>query len=216
MGIDTRIAVGLFLVSILAAAAAEHRSHRHSSTQGGQPGNFDYYVLALSWSPEFCYSHADKPECRSGHYGFIVHGLWPQFAHGYPENCFSPTPTAPLPEPDDVMPDPELIRHEWETHGTCSGLEPAAYFKLIRQAFASVKVPSRFDQPTHPFSVAPSDIKRDFLAFNPRLQNADIVVSCGNNYLTGVSICLTKSLTPTACQSLNDCRANVIRVPPVR
>lgn len=216
MGRHWKIAIGLCLVCLIGVTTAEHRNHRHSSTQGGQAGKFDYYVLALSWSPEFCYNHADKPECRSGHYGFIVHGLWPQFTEGYPENCSSQASRAALPEPDDLMPDPELIRHEWETHGTCSGLEPAAYFKLVRQAYAAVQVPSRFNHPTRPFSVAPSDIKREFVASNPRLQIEDMVVGCGNNYLTGVSICLTKSLAPNSCQSLNDCRAKVIRVPPVR
>lgn len=206
----------VFLASAPAAWASRHHSHKRSSTEGGQPGQFDYYLLALSWSPEFCYKHAEKPECRSGQYGFIVHGLWPQFAHGYPENCSSQAPNAPLPAPDDVMPDAELIRHEWQTHGTCSGLDSAAYFKLLRQAFASVKVPSRFAHPTQSFSVAPAEIKRDFLAANPRLQADDMVVSCGNNYLTGVSICLTKDLAPMACQAINDCRANVIRVPPLR
>lgn len=78
-----RIAVGLEPASAKAAAT-------------GQPGAFDYYVLALSWSPEFCHSHPTKPECVSGKFGFVVHGLWPQYANGYPENCS----TAPgLPDP---------------------------------------------------------------------------------------------------------------------
>lgn len=210
-----RAAIGLMLLVVLAATAAEHHRSRRSSSPGGEPGKFDYYVLALSWSPEFCYKHSEKSECRD-HYGFIVHGLWPQFAHGYPENCSSAGADASLPDMSNVMPDPGLVRHEWQTHGTCSGLDPDAYFRSIRQAFSSVKIPSRFDHPTRPFSVLPSEIKKDFLAVNPRLQNEDIVVSCGNNYLTGVSICLTKSLEPTACQSLNDCRANTVRVPPVQ
>lgn len=216
MKIRSNIVLVLCLLGIFAAALVQHQRHRPARSTGSQPGDFDYYVLALSWSPEFCHSHPDKPECRSGHYGFIVHGLWPQFAHGYPEHCSSQFPEGSLPGPDDVMPDPELIRHEWETHGTCSGLDPASYFKLIHQAFASIKFPSRFEHPTQSFTIAPSDVKRDFLAANPRLQNDDLVVSCGNNYLTGVSICLAKNLAPTSCQSLRDCRATVIRVPPAR
>lgn len=217
MRIEPRIAVVLCLLVVFGATTAERHRPRHSKMNGGQPGNFDYYVLALSWSPEFCHNHADKSECRGRHYGFVVHGLWPQFAQGYPENCSDHTSDTSLPESVDVMPpDPELIRHEWDTHGTCSGLDPGAYFQLIRRAFASVKVPSRFEHPTHSFSIAPLEVKREFLAANPRLQNEDMMVGCGNNYLTSVSICLTKSLEPTACGSLHDCRANVIRVPPVR
>ena len=216
MRFEPKIAVVLCLLVVVGGTAFARQRPRRSKTNGGQPGNFDYYVLALSWSPEFCHNHPEKAECRDGHYGFIVHGLWPQFAHGYPEHCSDQTSDGSLPESVDIMPDPELIRHEWETHGTCSGLEPDAYFKLIRRAFESIKVPSRFERPTYSFSIAPSEVKREFLAANPRLQNEDMVVSCGNNYLTGVSICLTKSLEPMACESLNDCRANVIRVPPVR
>src|SRR5580692_7150493 len=59
-----------------------HRQRQHAT---GQPGAFDYYVLALSWSPEFCHSHPTKPECVWGKFGFVVHGLWPQYANGYPE-----------------------------------------------------------------------------------------------------------------------------------
>src|SRR5271156_3051107 len=44
-------------------------------------GDFDFYVLTLSWSPGFCDTGgADKsPEqCAAGvGEGFVVHGLWP-------------------------------------------------------------------------------------------------------------------------------------------
>jgi ribonuclease T2 len=211
MRLRSTIVVAISLAVL--AGAAEHHRHIRSRT-GSRPGDFDYYVLALSWSPEFCYSHADKPECR-GHYGFIVHGLWPQFADGYPENCSTQNRNLRLADMSDLMPDPELVRHEWKTHGTCSGLDPAGYFALIKRAYSLIKVPSRFNHPTRGFSIVPADLKQEFLVSNSHLKNGELVVSCGNNYLTGVSICFTKNLEPTACQSLNDCRANTIRVPPV-
>lgn len=37
-------------------------------------GAFDYYLLTLSWSPEFCLTHPSAAEC-SAHPGFILHGL---------------------------------------------------------------------------------------------------------------------------------------------
>ena len=202
----------LFAEGVL-VGSDRHRQKKHAT---GQPGAFDYYVLELSWSPEFCHSHPTKPECASGRFGFVVHGLWPQNASGYPENCS----TAPgLSDPlrmADIMPDAGLVAHEWTTHGTCSGLDADAYFKLVRQAFESVKVPSRLKNPTLGFSVTPQELKEEFSASNPRLKAVDLAVSCGNNYLTGIDICFDKQLQPRACEGLRDCRANSIKVAPVR
>jgi ribonuclease T2 len=207
----------LFLVLLAVAWAAEQRRHRHQDQhQSAQPGSFDYYVLALSWSPEFCYNHASNAQCQNGHFGFVVHGLWPQFIDGHPENCSTRAGPSSLSDMADIMPDPQLVEHEWRVHGTCSGLDPDGYFKLVRQAFTSVKVPARFTEPREEFSLTPSQIKQEFLQSNPRLNSAEVVVSCGNNYLTGISICLRKDLQPRECESLRDCRANMVKIPPVR
>lgn len=188
---------------------------RRESRERGSPGTFDYYVLALSWSPEFCHSHPQDAQCN-GHFGFVVHGLWPQYVDGYPENCS----TAPgLPDPSsmtDIMPDPGLVDHEWKTHGTCSGLDPQEYFKLVRQAFASVKIPEQLAVPRHMSTMTPQDLKEDFLATNPRLKDDDLAVSCGNNWLTGVSVCMDKQLQPRACEGVRDCRANSMKVAAIR
>jgi ribonuclease T2 len=211
--------IACFLLVLLIAVAASASKHHHSNNASqGQPGVFDYYLLTLSWSPEFCHSpaHADKPECQSGHHGFVVHGLWPQYVNGYPENCSTAPGLANRAEVADIMPDTWLVDHEWKTHGTCSGLDAESYFKLLRQAFTSVKVPGKLAAPQQSFSLPPQDIKSAFVQSNPNLSAEDMTVSCGNNYLTAVSICMTKDLKPTACQNLRDCRANVVRVPPVR
>ena len=57
-----------------------------------QSGKFDFYVLALSWSPTYCLNEGrgrnDRTQCGGDKaHGFIVHGLWPQFDNGYPEYC---------------------------------------------------------------------------------------------------------------------------------
>jgi ribonuclease T2 len=205
------------MTTVMTTASAAHSSRRHRNEhQGSQPGVFDYYLFTLSWSPEFCHSHADKPECQSGHHGFVVHGLWPQFVDGYPENCSRKPGLADPSSMSDLMPDPGLVDHEWTTHGTCSGLDPGHYFEQIRQAFASIKIPARLAAPAHPFSMTPEEIKQEFLQSNSSLKMEDLTVSCGNNYLTAVSVCMTKSLEPAPCQGLRDCRANTIRVTPVR
>jgi len=208
----------LSLLCLLVAAAGYSKHHSNQASQG-TPGAFDYYLLTLSWSPEFCHSaaHADKSECQSGHYGFVVHGLWPQYApEGYPENCSTAPGLANPAEVADIMPDAGLVAHEWGTHGTCSGLDAESYFKLLRSAFQSVRVPDRFAAPRENFSIPPQDVKNEFIRANPGFSAENMTVSCGNNYLTAVSFCMTKDLRPTACQNLRDCRANVIRVAPVR
>ncbi|HTS37934.1 MAG TPA: ribonuclease T2 [Candidatus Solibacter sp.] len=205
----------LVLLPLIAAGAPKH----HKSTQSGhgKPGEFDYYLLTLSWSPEFCHGHPDKPECQSGHFGFVVHGLWPQYtAGGYPENCSNAQGLSNPAEMKDIMPDAGLVAHEWSTHGTCSGLDAESYFKLLRQAFTSVKIPDKFSAPHQNFSISPPDMKKEFVQANPNFSADDMTVGCGNNYLTAVSLCVTKDLKATSCQNLRDCRANSVKVPPVK
>lgn len=205
------------LVLVFITAAVGSAKHHSSQAVQGTPGKFDYYLLTLSWSPEFCYSHREKPECQSGHHGFVVHGLWPQYAsQGYPENCSTAPGLSNPAEMADIMPDTGLVVHEWSTHGTCSGLDAESYFKLLRQAFTSVKIPAQFVSPQTNFSIPPLDVKSEFVKANPNFSPEDMTVSCGNNFLTAVSMCMTKDLKPTACQNLRDCKANVIRVPPLR
>jgi ribonuclease T2 len=206
----------LCLLALIVMGAGSSKYHSSSQATQGKPGAFDYYLLTLSWSPEFCYSHKDKPECQSGHYGFVIHGLWPQYAEGYPEHCSNAPGLSNPSEMADIMPDLGLVAHEWTTHGTCSGLDAEAYFKLLRQAFTSVKIPDRFKAPQQQFSIPPQNVKNEFIQGNPGFNAGEMTVSCGNNFLTAVSFCMTKDLKPTACQNLRDCRANVIKVPPVR
>ena len=204
----------LFLLIAGGALLGSNRHRQHQQTTG-QPGAFDYYVLALSWSPEFCHSHPTKAECVSGKFGFVAHGLWPQYANGYPDNCSTAPGLADPSRMADIMPDAGLVAHEWTTYGTCSGLDADSYFKLVRQAFESVKIPAQLRSATRGFSVAPQELKEEFVGANPRLKVEDLAVSCGNNYLTGVSVCVDKQLQPRVCEGIRDCRANTIKVAPV-
>lgn len=209
--------LGLLLMFLLMAGLAMAGFSSQHRVQHGpsEPGVFDYYVFALSWSPEFCHSHVTNAQC-SGHFGFVVHGLWPQFVDGFPENCSTQPGLGDLSSMTDIMPDPSLVAHEWATHGTCSGLGPEAYFKLVRRAYTSLQIPTRLAAPTQMFSMTPQQLKEEFVSANPRLKAEDLAISCGNNYLTGVSACLSKQLEPTACQGVRDCRANSIKIAPLR
>lgn len=183
-----------------------------------QAGTFDYYLLSLSWSPEFCHSNPMKPECGGGHhFGFVVHGLWPQFQNGGgPEYC-SHAPGLSNPSSMlDIMPDLQLVGHEWQAHGTCSGLSAKDYFNLIRKAFTSFRIPKQFASPGAQFAISPIDIKKAFEESNPGLNDATVSIGCRGGYLSAVSICLSKDLHSVACTAVQDCRTRAIRVAPVR
>jgi ribonuclease T2 len=176
--------------------------------------HFDYYLLNLSWSPEFCHSHPSATECAQ-HLTFVLHGLWPQNADGtYPENCSNaPGPANPS-QYSDIYPDPGLLQHEWKTHGTCSGLSPDAYFTAARQAFQSVTIPPTLANLNHQISLPPAKILNLVIETNPSLTRESLALSCGNNFLTAVEVCLDKSFHPTSCGPIRSCRANTVKIPP--
>ena len=198
------------------------------------PKPFDYYLLNLSWSPEFCATHTTAPECAV-HPAFVLHGLWPQNntpantpansqnqsrnnsrrnAGPYLENCSdAPGPRNP-PEYADIYPDQGFLQHEWRTHGTCSGLTPDAYFTAARTAFHSVAIPPKLTQLTTHISLPPYEILGLFTTANPTIPRESLALSCGNNYLTAIEVCLDKSLHPTPCVNVKSCRAQTVRIPP--
>ena len=195
------------------------RSTGHSSVAARastDPQNFDYYLLNLSWSPEFCHSHPSDIQC-SQHSTFVLHGLWPENNDGsYPEICSSaPGPSNPS-QYSDIYPDASLLQHEWKTHGTCSGLTPDAFFQLARRAVHSVAVPQTFASLDKQISLPPAKILGLFTETNPAIPATSLAMTCGSNYLTAVEVCLDKSLHPVACSSIRSCRANTVRIPPPR
>jgi ribonuclease T2 len=196
-----------------AAAAAQ------PSTDSAKP--YDYYLLNLSWSPEFCVTHPERLQCAL-HRAFIVHGLWPQNNDGsYPQHCGDrPGPSNPE-EWADVMPDTGLVKHEWETHGTCTPYDAETYFKMIRKAYGEVKPPASVTGAGPSASgkeamMTPEAIIAAFAQANPSFPKGSIAVSCGNNRLTAVEVCMSKDLQPIACEAVRSCRANVVKITPVQ
>jgi len=196
------------------AQSAEQAAHPQPRDIPTSAQNFDFYLLNLSWSPQFCHSHPNAAECAQ-HRAFTLHGLWPQNTSGpYPEHCS----TAPGPQnPDqfsDIYPDSGLLEHEWQTHGTCSGLSPDAFFTLARRAVHSVVIPAELTSLTHQTSLPPSQILALFEQSNPTFSSASFALSCGNNYLTAIEVCVSKTLQPIPCGAIRSCRANTVRIPP--
>jgi ribonuclease T2 len=198
-----------------------------------QAGAFDYYVLALSWSPTYCAERrgdGDEPQCdvrRARPYAFVLHGLWPQHERGWPSNCRSsdrgwvPGPVAE--RMLDIMPSKRLVFNEYRKHGTCSGLGVDGYFDLARRLHDKVQIPKRFNPLTDDrLLVSPGELIDDFLAANPELKPDMIAVQCGGsgNRLREVRICFDKGGNFRACGSNENqrrlCSVSRMYVPPVR
>src|SRR6201997_325894 len=169
--LKTFAAIAAAALALTAPASLTH------GQEGSTPGEFDYYVLSLSWSPSFCEAAAERgrdrvprEQCGARPYSFVVHGLWPQFENGFPERCQNPPPRLNreiVSSMLDLMPARRLVYHEWDTHGTCSGLSPRAYFELVRKARAIVAIPSEFTDVKDYRTVAPQEIQDAFVKANP-------------------------------------------------
>ncbi len=197
---------------LLLAVASDGRAQELGKVE---PGHFDYYLLNLSWSPEFCSLHDTNPQCASRP-GFIVHGLWPENNDGtWPAFC-AERPGPAHPENNlDITPDASLLAHEWAKHGTCTTLSAERFFTLEHEAFHSIVIPKLFADLDHEVLLKPEAILQLFAEANPSFPPNSLVVSCGNNRLTAIEACLSKeSLKPIACGKVRACEAQVVRIAP--
>jgi ribonuclease T2 len=214
--------IALIAAVILFGAATAPAQDRHQN----QPGQFDYYVLALSWSPSFCEASAErgrepKEQCGPRPFSFVVHGLWPQYEKGFPEFCRQPSPRLDrniVSSMLDLMPAPGLIFNEWDKHGTCSGLNPRAYFDTVRKARALVKIPEPYIDPQRPLTVSPDEVEEAFVQANPGLTREGLAVTCDSRRLSEVRICLNKDFSFRTCPEIDRraCRRERLLMPPVR
>jgi ribonuclease I len=149
----------LMVICAILISPASPKRRKQQKQQTTQQGNFDYYLLSLSWAPNYCAEHPgdNSNECRTGnHKGFVLHGLWPQSNEGQPPmSCQSASPVAGdlVRHMLEYFPSRGMIQHEWEKHGTCSGLSSQEYFAKVEQAFKSVQPPDqlRISPVTNPF-----------------------------------------------------------------
>lgn len=204
------------------AAPVQARHHRARVDSGATSGVFDYYLLSLSWAPTYCLSHTgDTAECGSKGYGFVVHGLWPQFDQGgYPENCSTSYELTADAESAGrtIYPSEGLMQHEWLEHGTCSGLDALGYFQTVDRATSAVRTPPMLETPQAMQNLSAGQIAELFRGANPRLTADTLVVACSRGELAEVRVCLTKQLALRSCGRgvHSTCPAGTVAVPASR
>jgi ribonuclease T2 len=199
------IICGLLLGAPVPSAGQDRRQ--------GEPGQFDYYVLVLSWSPSFCAQTAERdparsarnPQCGPRPFSFVVHPA-PRLSRNIVSGML------------DLMPAPNLIFHEWDRHGVCSGLSATAYFETIRKARAVVKIPPQYLDLPAALTVTPEEVESAFINANPGLKPDGISISCGGRRLDEIKICMTRDLQFRGCEEIarRACRRDQLVMPPVR
>lgn len=200
-----------------------------AAARSNKSGDFDYFVLALSWSPTYCASPAganDNSQCAPGRrFAFVVHGLWPQYDQGWPAFCDSGeewVEESNIRGMLDIMPSRKLIIHQWKKHGTCAGVGQADYFLAVRRLFEKVRIPARYLSPTADIITTPEQLVTDFVKTNRDITSAMLSVQCGNSRdrarLSELRICLDRRGNFAACGSneTRSCRAKTLVMPRVR
>jgi ribonuclease T2 len=201
----------------------------------GEPGEFDYYTLVLSWSPTYCEEKRrdgdrNDPQCSARRpYAFVVHGFWPQYdrkrdGRNWPRECdIGRRPWVSnhvIDDMLDIMPSKRLVIHQYRAHGTCSGLDARDYFALTRKAYDAIRIPERFQRLDNYLTTTPAQIEREFLDANPALKPDMISVDCKSRRLRELRICFTRGLELRDCGPNEHqprlCSTPKIVMPPVR
>ena len=182
---------------------------------GEKAGDFDYFVMSLSWSSTWCSQEGDSrddPQCDAGRgLTFVLHGLWPQYDDGWPQYCRTVerdparSETAAM---ADIMGGAGLAFYQWKKHGRCAGLSSHDYFATARRAYDSIAIPPVFAKISKTLKVPASVIEGAFLESNPGFQPDQITITCKDGHIQEVRICLGKDLTPRRCgdDTIRDCR----------
>jgi len=193
--------------------------------EGESAGEFDYYVLSLSWTPTWCAIEGDQrgsPQCDPGRgFGFTLHGLWPQYEAGWPSFC--PTTErnpsrAMTGAMADIMGSSGLAWYQWNKHGVCSGLSASEYFAQSRLAYEAINRPEVLRRLESDLRLPAEVIEEAFLEENPQLSDGMATVTCREGRVQEMRICLTRDLEPRACGSdvAQDCSLDDALFSPMR
>jgi len=188
-------------------------------------GEFDYYVLSLSWSPNWCAMEGDErdsPQCDAGTgFGWVLHGLWPQYEDGWPERCrtrFSEPTRGQTEAMADIMGTSGLAWYQWNKHGVCAGVSTQDYYALAREAYGRVEKPQVFMALDETVALPASVVEEAFLRDNPDIGANGLTVTCRAGMIQEVRICLTRDLEFRTCGAdvRRDCTLEDALFDPVR
>ncbi len=170
------------------------------AAQAGRAEPFDYYVLALTWTPSWCAAEGDPRDGQCDpdrDLGFTLHGLWPQYEEGWPEDCTSDAADPSRRETAamaDIMGSGGLAWYQWKKHGRCAGLSAQEYFSRARRVYRALDLPR-----PQGGRATPQEVEAAVLAANPALGPDGVIVTCRGGRIEEVRICLTPELAPRAC-----------------
>ena len=164
------------------------------------------YTLAASWSPEYCKIKGDKTsmQCsgRSGRFGFVLHGLWPEAQSGPPPQwcAVTPRPSAKVLRGNLCMsPSPWLLEHEWAKHGSCMTGQPETYFKVSAILWQSLRWPDA-DDLSRKKDLTAGDLRRAFIQLNPDWKANHIGIETSRTgWLRGIHLCYGRDFLPRTC-----------------
>ncbi len=196
-----------------------------AQADGERPGDFDYYVMSLSWSPNWCAVEGDarrSPQCDKGSdHGWVLHGLWPQYHRGYPSFCRTverPPSRGMTADMADIMGTSGLAWHQWKKHGSCTGLSAPAYYALSREAYGSITRPAVFRKLSRAVKLPASVVEEAFLKANPTFERDSITITCREGHIQEARICLSRTLKPVPCGQdvVRDCKMKDALFTPLR
>ncbi len=181
-----------------AAAFATSLACGFSAMAQDRAGDFDYYLLALTWTPSWCAAEGawDQRQCQRG-LGFTLHGLWPQNEAGWPEYCDSDVRDPSRRQTGamaDIMGSDSLAWYEWKKHGRCTGLPADAYFATARRLYGALNLPAPNDG-----RATAAALEAAFLAVNPAFTPDSVIVTCGGGRVSELRLCLTREFAPRPC-----------------
>ncbi len=178
-------------------------------------GDFDYYILALSWNSGWCEIEGERkgaPQCHDQpREGFVLHGLWPQYKNGWPEYCSTsnPNPSRRVTnEKAEIYGSAGSAWHQWNKHGRCTGLNFQDYYDISEKLTEEYQAPEIFFEIEEPLNISPSAIEEAMEETYPSLNGDTMAIICKQGIFQEIRICLDKEFEPTDClgRAAEDCR----------
>ncbi|KAG6551919.1 hypothetical protein Mapa_006536 [Marchantia paleacea] len=217
-----------FVLGIVFALALISRS-------SAQLVDFDYFYFVVQWPGSYCdlqkaccYPRAGKPAAN-----FSIHGLWPNYYDGtWPQDCDASQPFD-LSQVQDLVPQlnefwgslscpssdsTTFWKHEWEKHGTCSGLTQHEYFASSLALLQSMNLGAALKSANIvPSASATYSVTKIQSALAGAIENYTPGIECntaksGNNQLYQVYVCVDKdaaTLIPCPVYPNGKCSASV-------